>query len=178
MTLSTNDPLIVTIEHNFTPKSFMWLWAKYVIGFNEKHHCTNAIRGRYSRTFSKNNVELTPGHSVAFDEAPAGTYDVIYICGVARNGYSRRQNYCHNVHVAILPLVGVTDDWTFECWRMTVHNGRLLPIPLIDQLPPRYLQLPGEYTSCRIFRWAACWYGRRACFTGASPAGRHELSTL
>jgi hypothetical protein len=158
MTPSAHDSRLVTIDHNFIPGSFMWLWAKYVTGFDAKHHCTNAIRGRYSKTFSKNNVEFTPGQGISFDEVPAGTYDVIYICGVSRAGYSRRQNYSHNVHAAIQPAVGLTDDWSFESWHVTVRNGRFLPIPTLDQLPIPYAEFPDEYTSCRIFRWAACWY--------------------
>jgi hypothetical protein len=162
MTPLTNHSQLVRIEHNFTPKSFMWLWAKYVSGFNPEHHCTNAIRGRYSKAFSKNNAEFTPGQTIVFNEAPACTYDVIYICGVSRDGYSRHQNYSHNVHVAILPVVGHAEAWTFESWHMTIWNGRILPIPPVDQLLPAYSRLPAEYTSCRIFRWAACWYGTSA----------------
>lgn len=39
---------------------------------------------------------------------------------------------------------------------MTVQNGRFLPIPASpDDIPEQYRRLPGEYTTCRIFRWAA-----------------------
>ena len=40
----------VIIRHNFfTPVVFMWVWAKYVVGFNDRYHCTNCLRARYAR---------------------------------------------------------------------------------------------------------------------------------
>jgi hypothetical protein len=150
---------MIEISHNFDPDCFMWLWAKYVTGFNEAHHCTNAIRGRYSKKFSKNNLAFPETHHVIFDEQVPGGYDAIYICGVAKHGYTRKQNYPHNVHAAILPVPGFQDEWSFEEWRMTVHGGRFLSIPASpEEMPERYRMLPGEYTTCRIFRWAASWY--------------------
>lgn len=150
---------MIEILHNFDPARFMWLWAKYVTDFNETYHCTNAIRGRYSKKFSKNSATFSETGRVVFDEQAPDTYDAIYICGVAKDGYVRKQNYLHNVHAAILPSVGVCEDWSFEGWNMTVHNGRFLSIPATpDHLPARYRKLPDAYTSCRIFRWAACWY--------------------
>ncbi len=47
--------------HNLDPKKFVWLWMKYVRGTNLAHHCTNSLRGPYSKILSKHNPEL-PGH--------------------------------------------------------------------------------------------------------------------
>ena len=41
---------VIEITHNFDPSQFMWLWSKYVTGFNDAYHCTNSIRGSYSRS--------------------------------------------------------------------------------------------------------------------------------
>lgn len=38
----------VIIHHNFNPKKFKWLYAKYAVGVNPARHCTNAIRGKYN----------------------------------------------------------------------------------------------------------------------------------
>ena len=46
---------MIEIAHNLESRDFVWLWAKYVTGFNPNHHCTNSIRGRYSRKLSKHN---------------------------------------------------------------------------------------------------------------------------
>ena len=157
---------MIEIVHNFDPNQFMWLWAKYVVvvGFNERYHCTNSIRGRYSKKFSKNNPLFAVASSVLFDELALGSYQAIYVCGVSRRGYLKKQNYPHNVHAAILPEIGAEDQWSFEGWRMALQNGRFLPIPpAIECLPERYRGFSDEYTSCRIFRWAACYFsGHRA----------------
>ena len=153
---------MIQIGHNFDPAGFMWLWAKYVTGFNEAHHCTHAIRGHYSKNFNKHNPSLLASPPVMFDERPPGSFDAIYICGVSKVGYRHKQNYPHNVHAAIVPKPSVQDHWTFEGWQMTVWNGRLLPIPSVAALPVRLQRLPPDYTQCRIFRWAAMYYSDSA----------------
>jgi hypothetical protein len=150
---------MVQVSHNFDPDCFMWLWAKYVTGFNKERHCTNAIRGQYSKKFSKNNPAFPDIRDILFDEQPPESYDAIYICGVAKRGYTRKQNYPHNVHAAILPVPAFEDEWAFEGWRMTVHGGRLLVIPASpNEIPEQYRSFPDPFITCRIFRWAASWY--------------------
>ncbi len=151
--------LPVVIRHNFTPNDFMWLWAKYVVGFNERYHCTNCLRGRYSRRFSKaRNALLAQEREIAFDEYDG--HQAIYICGVARKGYSAKKNYEHNVHLAIVPHVDATSQFHFEQWRVEVDGGRVIPIPRVEDLAPEIRRLPDPYTSCRIFRWGACFFAR------------------
>ena len=153
---------MVEVVHNFDPNQFMWLWAKYVVGFNEKYHCTASIRGRYSKKFSKNNPLFAATSSILFDEQDWDSYQAIYVCGVSKRGYRKKQNYRHNVHSAIFPQMGADDRWSFEGWHMAVQNGRFLPIPTSpDCLEDRYRDLSDEYTSCRIFRWAACYFSDR-----------------
>lgn len=149
--------LPVIIRHNFSPKDFMWLWAKYVVGFNEKYHCTNCIRGRYSHRFSKSrNPLLAQEHQIAFDEHDG--HQAIYICGVARKGYSVKKNYPHNVHLAIRPRTSACSSFEFEKWTVAIENGEILPIPGPDQLPTSLQGLPHRYTTCRIFRWGAGFF--------------------
>jgi len=150
---------MITITHNFDPAKFVWLWSKYVIAFNPKHHCTNSIRGWYSRRLWKGNPHLREEQTIPLDEHPDGSYRAIYICGVSTVGYRSHANYPHNVHAAVLPAADQQDSWQFENWRLTVEGGRFLPIPASpDELPPRFRSLPDEYVSCRIFRWAACHF--------------------
>lgn len=146
----------VIIRHNFTPANFMWLWAKYVVGFNELYHCTNCLRGPYSARFSKaKNPRLAEDHTIAFDEHT--DHSAIYICGVARKGYSSKQNYEHNVHLAIRPSTNHNCSFQFEQWRVDIEGGEALPIPAASELKNYFQQLPTPYTTCRIFRWAACF---------------------
>ena len=162
---------MIQITHNFDPRKFMWLWAKYVIGFNEKYHCTNCIRGPYSRKFSKNNLDFAASPVIIMDEQPLGSYHAIYVCGVSKQGYSRKANYGHNVHAAIRPELGGRDEWSFEQWVLRARNGVFVPIPASEEeLSTQYRSLPSEYTTCRIFRWSACFFSQQ------SKAGRERIT--
>jgi hypothetical protein len=151
----------IVIRHNFTPDAFMWLWAKYVVGFNERYHCTNCLRGRYSHRFSKaKNPNLATEQEIVFDEHSG--HRAIYICGVARKGYSGKKNYEHNVHLAIVPDLKATSRFHFEHWRVEVECGKVIPIPALEDLGPELRRLPDPYTSCRIFRWGSCFFASQS----------------
>jgi len=162
----------VIIEHNLDSSKFMWLWAKYVTGSNDAHHCTNSIRGKYSRKFSKHNHEFASQRRLILDEQPPGTYSAIYICGVSSNGYRKKENYPHNLHAPIAPVGGAHDSLEFECWRLRIVNGLFLPVPKQEDLPRRYQRLPPEFTTCRIFRWSVCFY------SGAGASGRNGFTNV
>ena len=156
---SAKPGAIIAIRHNFAPEEFMWLWSKYVLGFNEKYHCTNCLRGAYSNRFSKTrNPGLAQEKEIVFDERDGHT--AIYICGVARQGYGAKKNYPHNVHIAIQPSAGSQSVFEFEKWKVEVVNGIVLPIPGPESLPRRLQSLPSQYTTCRIFRWCARHFER------------------
>jgi hypothetical protein len=145
----------VRVSHNLKREKFKWLWAKYVIGVNDQKHCTNSLRGRYSRVLSKHNTALNSTPTLTMDEQPSGSYGFIYICGVISKGYPRT-NYPHNLHAVIKPDLGSSDELQFEDWRLRVMNGVFQPIPSEHDLPQVYRSLAPEFTTCRIFRWAVC----------------------
>jgi hypothetical protein len=147
----------IVIRHNFTPDAFMWLWAKYVVGFNDRYHCTNCLRGRYSYRFSKaKNPHLATEQEISFDEH--ADHRAVYICGVARQGYSTKKNYSHNVHLAIRPAPGAESAFYFEQWHVAITNGLILSIPGPDGLPDGLRGLPDRFTTCRIFCWGAQFF--------------------
>ena len=150
----------IILHHNFDKKKFKWLYAKYAIGANPLHHCTNAIKGKYSKRFSRNNPDFQPDRDVILDEYPDLGWDAIYICGVSSKGYSKHENYPHNVHIAIIPAFGEKDEWSFENWKMTVENAKFEYVISEDELNPKYKNLPEEYVTCRMFRWAV-WHYRK-----------------
>lgn len=150
----------IKISHNFDSKKFKWLYAKYAYGANPNHHCTNAIKGKYSKKFSRNNKAFVPEQTIVLDEYKELGWDAIYICGVSTKGYAKHENYPHNVHVAILPAPGEKDEWSFEDWSMTVENGRFEYVISEEELNPKYKNLPEEYVTCRMFRWAV-WHYRK-----------------
>ena len=151
----------IVLHHNFDGKQFKWLYAKYSTGVNPNHHCTYAIKGKYSKRFNRNNSSFSPNNDIILDEFPELGWDAIYICGVSSKGYRRHENYPHNVHIAILPSPGKTDYWSFENWEMTVKNGVFEYVIDEKQLDARFKNLPKEYVTCRMFRWAVSHYKKR-----------------
>jgi hypothetical protein len=147
----------ILLRHNLDPRKFVWLWAKYVTGVNLSKHCTNALRGPYSKLLSAHNDSLLESTILRLGERPLGSFCAIYICGVAKKGYSRKANYPHNLHAAIEYAPGVNDRFVFEEWSLEVENGRFLRIPSLDELAPEFAGRPEAFTSCRIFRWAASY---------------------
>ena len=87
------------------------------------------------------------------DEEPAD-WAGLYICGVAKGGYSVKKNYPHNLHAAVIPAPGKCDVYHFENYTITVENGLFTRIPSEAELPAKYKNLQPSFTTCRIFRWA------------------------
>ena len=158
----------IILHHNFEPEAFMWLWAKYVVSPNLAKHCTASLRssptfradGRkspYSQKFSgASNPQMRSTPNLTMDETGDAAFAAIYLCGVSAAGYKQKKNYPHNFHAAIVPTPGHQETYRFEDWMLTVENGQFTRIPTTDDLPSECLGLPATYTTCRIFRWAAC----------------------
>jgi hypothetical protein len=53
-------------------------------------------------------------------------------------------------------MPGHSATYRFENWELSVENGLFTRIPDQQELPTEYQNLPVAYTTCRIFRWAAC----------------------
>lgn len=147
---------MIKVKHNFDSSKFKWLWSKYVIDGNDKKHCTNCLKGKYSKKFSKHNENFNNDNIIVFDEE--NNFKAIYICGVRNKGYSQKKNYPHNIHAAIIPKEGAKDTWEFEGWRLEVENGVFSHIPSIEELPLKYRSLPDEFITCRIYRWAIGYF--------------------
>jgi hypothetical protein len=145
----------IKLEHNLEPEKFMWLWMKYVSAVNDQKHCTNSLRGRYSKILSKHNPLLDTTPELHLNERPTEEFSYIYICGVIKKGYPR-SNYPHNLHAVVKPAPGFSDSFEFENWRLAVTNGTFESIPTEAELPSQYRGLPPAFTACRIFRWAVC----------------------
>ena len=143
---------MIVIRHNFKPQRFQWLWAKYVSSINDACHCTNCLRGAYSKRFSAHNPHME-GQSLVMDETQRRPWSAIYLCGVVKRGYPG-SNYPHNCHAALIPAPGQADHWSFEDWQMEVEGARFLPIPDQTALPRIYRDREARFTTCRIFRWA------------------------
>ncbi len=151
---------MIKIRHNFDETKFKWLWAKYVRGGNIEKHCTACLKGPYSKKFSStSNKDLLGQPELVMDEVPDGLYEAIYFCGVLKKGYLNKNplknNYPHNVHLAIRPVDGASDTWDFENWHVEIENGKLERIPATYELADKFFLAPynSHYYTCRIFRW-------------------------
>lgn len=149
---------MIKIQHNLDAKKFKWLWCKYVQDGNDQKHCTNSLKGKYSKKFSKHNENFNNETTIVFDEQPEDSFKAIYICGVINAGYSVKKNYPHNVHLAIVPKEGARCLYQFENWTIDIEGGMISMIPEIKELPEKYQGLPDEYVTCRIFRWAIGYF--------------------
>lgn len=163
-----NTSTSVVVHHNLKPGDFMWLWAKYVHAPNLTKHCTACLRScpvtlpngkksPYSLKFSKaSNPEMEDSRRIVMDECEPGSFRAIYLCGVAAAGYRVKQNYPHNLHAAVVPVARANDHFMFEGYDLRIESGKFTRIPSESELPEDYSNLPKEFTTCRIFRWAAC----------------------
>lgn len=138
---------MIKIKHNLDATKFKWLWSKYVEGGNDEKHCTNSLKGKYSKKFSKHNENFNNETTIIFDEQPEDKFKAIYICSVINKGYSQKKNYPHNVHLAMVPKEGARCLYQFEEWEIE-----------IEELPVKYQGLPEEYVNYRIFRWAIGYF--------------------
>jgi hypothetical protein len=143
---------MITIKHNLNSKKFKWLWAKYVNGVNLKYHCTNSLKGNYSKKFSKLNESFSDLGEIIFDEF--SDFKAIYICGVSAVGYPQKTNYPLNLHLVLIPSPGATVNYKFLNWSFEINNARISEIISENELAQEYKVLEPAFTTCRIFRWA------------------------
>lgn len=115
-------------------------------------------KGNIAKKFSRLNSNFIPGQTLVMDEYLPSTWDAIYICGVSTNGYAQHKNYPHNVHIAVIPKEGASDHWEFENWMMEVQNGVFEHVISEKELDEKYKNLPEQFTTCRMFRWAVTHY--------------------
>ena len=151
---------MITIHHNFDETKFKWLWAKYVRAGNIEKHCTASLIGPYSKKFSgSTNKNLLSQPVLVMDEIPETSYEAIYFCGVLKQGYLSKNplknNYQHNVHLAVRPVEGGHDIWDFENWHVEIEGGVVERIPATYELSEKFFHTPytSHYYTCRIFRW-------------------------
>ncbi len=152
---------MITINHNFDASKFKWLWAKYVHAGRLDVHCQACIIGPFSHKFNGNSElsELNK-NTIVMDEYPLSTYDAIYFCGVIKRGLESGKNYRHNVHFAVHPEEGRSDEYDFENWHVEITGGTLEVIPATYELSDSFFGegYHSHYWTCRIFRWMVGHY--------------------
>jgi hypothetical protein len=142
---------------------FLHLWAIYIRGFNQVHHCQKALRGMLSGRVT--TVGTIPDKDLTFDET--ANFDSLYICGVARGPVVSRK--CNNLHVPLEPSIGSSLTLnTYNGYVLAVNNAKVLTIP---ELPDGWEGLPRSYTRCCNFRFCVGRFGYRSRTTCATSSG-------
>jgi hypothetical protein len=145
----------VTITHPTETALFVFgfahLWAKYVRGFNPGVHCQHALKGPLSALIkTKTTPTRTP---LSLDET--GSYDSLYICGVASGPVSGRR--ANNLHLPLEYRPGARFvHATYNGYLLDVENAVILPTP---ELPTGWNGLSDSYTRCRNFRFCVHRFG-------------------
>lgn len=137
--------LIISGNKRLVPKTYRFLWAKYVNGFNDNAHCANCLRGKRTEYLGVNaptNIEF------AMDESP--NWDFIYLCGVTYAGYE------FNLHLPVAYSFGDTASFTDHAGlTFTFHNAREVGIP---PLPDGFMGYDRSFTTCRNFQFGWEYY--------------------
>jgi hypothetical protein len=155
---SERPPVSIIVAHpggsDEFVSGFAHLWAMYVCGFDQKRHCQKALRGRLSTSIQTRATPL----NVPLVLGEAGSYDSLYICGVAKGPLAARR--VNNLHLAIQPQEGASFvHETYNGYSLRVDNGVKLSIP---ELPKGWNGLPDEYTRCCNFRFCVHRFGYRS----------------
>lgn len=133
---------------------FIYLWVKYVRGFNSNQCCAKSLVGPFSRKIVKGMGPI----SIVLDEEEPGSYDYIYLCGVS-DGF-RMEN---NLHLAARPIelergddVPCTEAVTYKGVRVAILGAEkinILPLPDPAAAPTE------RQAVCRNYQFAHQQYG-------------------
>lgn len=129
--------------------NFMFLWLKYVIGFDERHHCAKCLLGRQSKImmpWPKANRPAGFVREATLDEMECNAY---YLCGVSSRGYA------DNLHVPFEASPGEIVEFEDDNIKVYIEGAARLPIKPVN-LP----HLGRAYTTCRNFQFG--WHRFKA----------------
>lgn len=124
------------------PRTWRFLWVKYVTGFNPAVHCARCLRGAYSRHFRYPDGYYLPElvKTATLDEQPAPW---IYVCGVT-------PRYRWNLHIAGRAAPGQRASYRDE--RIAVELSDFEQVPI----DPRHTPTASKpFETCR--NWQFGW---------------------
>jgi hypothetical protein len=132
-------PTIVSIKVN---GEFMYLWLKYVVGYNLDVHCAKCLIGKYSKAISSSikvveALQLTEHYAKAY-----------YLCGV-----SKPYKYNKNFHLAFKFKEGSNIEVNSNGIKIYIKNAEQITITKLDN----YNHLNGndsKFNTCRNWQFA------------------------
>lgn len=132
-------------------EGFQFLWAKYVTGFDARHHCKRCLVGASSRLVKP---RMATGLPYLMIEARQ-PWDWLYVCGVAQD-----KVHAHNLHlVARLSQGRACSVIAFNGDVYHLKNAEAMAIP---SLPLGFNDLEAEYTTCRNYQFGVAAYATKS----------------
>lgn len=126
--------LVVTIKRT----RYLYLWLKYVTGFDISNHCATCLEGHYSKLLPYRR-RLEPGQRfeglLNEHQAP-----YVYLCGVT-------PSYPENLHIPMRYKQGHTVEYEDANIVVKALHAERLSIEPVD------LPLPSAFTTCRNFQF-------------------------
>ena len=154
MGTDSETPAYPVLQVDGVIDGFIYLWLKYVRGFNPNQCCAKSLVGPFCHKIVKGMGPI----SIVLDEEEPGSYDYVYLCGVS-DGF-RMEN---NLHLAAKPVEQKPRD-DVPCAEAVTYKGvhvAILGAEKIDILP---LTDPDDapterQAACRNYQFAHQQYG-------------------
>ncbi len=141
-------------------ESFVFLWGKYVKGFDSSKHCAEC---RLGDTKSPVNPKRRDGD----DYKRRNDFPYFYLFGMGRGDRSRS-----NLHFAVEPRPGsVASIGSIYGVSFTIYDAFA---PRIDRLPKGWMGLDDDFTTCRNFQFGVQMFGYHPN-KGLTHPGDHSL---
>jgi len=135
---------VPTLRLAVKTRAYLFLWAKYVTGFDWRWHCCRCLKGTLSKRVPMRKTLGLSGYRGLLLHCPMDerqAFDYIYLCGVTNS-------YAENLHLALRVKPGGMVTYEDSHIAVTVANAIAVPIqPIIGT------DLPHEYASCRNYQF-------------------------
>lgn len=116
---------------------YLYLWIKYVIGFDIAKHCAKCLLGKYSKLIPYRSQTSGRVYEGVLNEHEA---PYLYLCGVT-------PIHSENLHIAFQFSAGETIDYEDENIQVRITDAKRLPIP------PTMKNFPLSFNTCRNFQF-------------------------
>lgn len=118
--------------------NYIYLWLKYITGFDINSHCAKCLIGKYSKLIQYRSQKVGKVYEGELNEHDA---PYVYLCGVTKV-------YENNLHIACMKDERVGFEYEDSNVRVSIEGARQLAItPLVGEL------FPVQQSTCRNFQF-------------------------
>lgn len=133
---------MVDIDIELRERSFLYLWAKSVRGFDESQHCQSCLVGGWKKSWSNDANFYDPPFFLRGQYR--GRDPFIYLCGVT-HGY----RWAENLHIAARVEPGAEIVHEDPRIHVIIRGAVQVPIPPL----PEGVRYPRQFATCRNFQF-------------------------